>query len=131
MMTHMWNFFILANCLVKHTGYGNAAGLLLAHGLLAGGVSVKKEEYSSDSETSDTEEYNESKKQYVKRILFSSSIKWILSYSIDPVTGGPVKEPSTSLDEMTDEEKEREAEKLEGLLRKLDELVYSMYYMRV
>ena len=54
-----------ANRLVKHTGYGNAAGLLLAHGLLAGGKDAGQENYSSDSETSDTEEYQESKKQYV------------------------------------------------------------------
>ena len=51
-----------ANRLVKHTGYGNAAGLLLAHGLLAGGEDSGQENYSSDSETSDTEEYQKSKK---------------------------------------------------------------------
>ena len=39
------------------------------------------------------------------------------------MTGGPIKQQPSSLDEMTDEEREREAEKLEGLLRKLDELV--------
>ena len=50
---------------MKHTGYGNAAGVLLAHGLLAGGVAADRGDYSSDSEMSDTEEYNESKKQYV------------------------------------------------------------------
>ena len=55
-----------ADRLVKHTGYGNAAGLLLAHGLLAGGVDSGQENYSSDSEASDTEEYEQSKKQYVK-----------------------------------------------------------------
>ena len=58
--------FTSANRLVKHTGYGNAAGLLLAHGLLAGGVSSGQDDYSSESESSDTEEYEESKKQYVK-----------------------------------------------------------------
>ena len=57
-----------ANRLVKHTGYGNAAGLLLAHGLLAGGVAVEKGDYSSDSETSDTEEYEEMKKRYVNNL---------------------------------------------------------------
>ena len=60
-----------ANRLVKHTGYGNAAGLLLAHGLLAGGKDAGQENYSSDSETSDTEEYQKSKKQYVKIIIIS------------------------------------------------------------
>ena len=47
----------------------------------------------------------------------------IYIYSIDPVTGGPAKGQSSSLDEMTEDEKEREAEKLEGLLRKLNKLV--------
>ena len=50
---------------MKHTGYGNAAGLLLAHGLLAGGEDSGQENYSSDSETSDTEEYRKSKTKYV------------------------------------------------------------------
>ena len=58
------NLTLLANRLVKHTGYGNAAGLLLAHGLLAGGAEAGQDNYS-DSDTSDTEEYEESKKQYV------------------------------------------------------------------
>lgn len=39
------------------------------------------------------------------------------------MTGGPAKGQSSSLDEMTEDEKEREAEKLEGLLRKLNKLV--------
>ena len=39
------------------------------------------------------------------------------------MTGGPIKQQTSSLDEITDEEREREAEKLEELLRKLDELV--------
>ena len=42
------------------------------------------------------------------------------------MTGGPIKQQPSSLDEMTDEERGREAEKLEGLLRKLDELVCKM-----
>ena len=45
--------------LIKYTGYGNAAGLLFAHGLLSGGRSEGEGDYSSDSETSDTEEYIE------------------------------------------------------------------------
>ena len=65
-MILLHSFYILsANRLVKHTGYGNAAGLLLARGLLAGGVAPGSESYSSDSETSDTEEYEENKSQYV------------------------------------------------------------------
>ena len=40
--------------LVKHTGYGNAAGLLARRGLMCGGRGAGN--YSSDEE-SDTEEY--------------------------------------------------------------------------
>ena len=50
---------------MKHTGYGNAAGLLLARGLLAGGAAADRGDYSSDSEKSDTEEYKDSMKRYV------------------------------------------------------------------
>ncbi|GCC39987.1 hypothetical protein chiPu_0023451, partial [Chiloscyllium punctatum] len=42
------------DCLLKYTGYGNAAGLLAAHGLLAGGRGDGQ--YSEDEDT-DTEEY--------------------------------------------------------------------------
>ena len=45
-----------ASRLIKHTGYGNAAGLLMARGLLGGGRSEGEGEYSSNSETSDTED---------------------------------------------------------------------------
>ena len=40
---------------VKHTGYGNAAGLLAQRGLMCGGRGA---EYSSESEDSETEEYS-------------------------------------------------------------------------
>ena len=41
--------------------------------------------------------------------------------SVDPVTGGPSQKGAESaLDHMTEEEKEAEAEKLHGLLEKLD-----------
>lgn len=43
---------------VKYTGYGNAAGLLAARGLMAGGWT--EGEYSEDEDT-DTEEYKEAK----------------------------------------------------------------------
>jgi len=93
-----------ASRLVKHTGYGNAAGLLLSRGLLGGGKSEGEDEYSTDSDTSDTEEYEHSEPH------------------IDPVTGGPSKEGVGSpLDHMTEEEKEAEAEKLHELLEKLDQ----------
>lgn len=41
--------------LIKYTGYGNAAGLLANRGLMLGGSG--RDEYSSESEDSDTEEY--------------------------------------------------------------------------
>ena len=43
---------------MKHTGYGNAAGLLAARGLLGGKNDRKSMEYSSDDDDSDTEEYS-------------------------------------------------------------------------
>ena len=45
------------------------------------------------------------------------------TYSIDPVTAGPIKDDPSTLEDMSAEEKEREAEKLEGLLKKLDKSV--------
>ena len=44
--------------LVKYTGYGSAAGLLLSRGLLAGG---RGETQYSEDEDSDTDEYKEAK----------------------------------------------------------------------
>lgn len=44
--------------LLKYTGYGNAAGLLMARGLLAGG---RGETQYSDDEDSDTDEYKSAK----------------------------------------------------------------------
>lgn len=44
---------------IKHVGYGNAAGLLMARGLLGGGAFPNVDSYSPD-EDSDTEEYKES-----------------------------------------------------------------------
>ena len=57
---------LLASRLIKYTGYGNAAGLLMTHGLLAGGVSEVDSIYSSD-EDSDTDEYTESQAKYVDK----------------------------------------------------------------
>ncbi|XP_065912094.1 synembryn-A-like [Dysidea avara] len=88
------------NRLVKHTGYGNAAGLLMSRGML-GGRTQPQEFVYSDDEDSDTEEY--------------------LQSCIDPVTGGPAKTPEPSpLDSMTEEAKEVEAEKLMGLIDQLN-----------
>lgn len=47
--------------MIKYTGYGNAAGLFAKHGLLGGRNSEDAAAYSSDSEDSDTEEYQEHK----------------------------------------------------------------------
>ena len=44
---------------VKYTGYGNAAGLLASHGLMGGKKHISSEQYSSDDEDSDTEEYEQ------------------------------------------------------------------------
>ena len=43
--------------LVKHTGYGNAAGLFAARGLLGGRKENTTIDYSSDDDDSETEEY--------------------------------------------------------------------------
>jgi len=51
--------FVPANRLVKHTGYGNAAGLLMSRGMLGGKPQSQELVYSED-EDSDTEEYLQS-----------------------------------------------------------------------
>ncbi|XP_075870839.1 chaperone Ric-8B isoform X2 [Nelusetta ayraudi] len=84
--------------LLKYTGYGNAAGLLVARGLLAGG---RGETQYSDDEDSDTEEYKSAKP------------------FINPITGH-VEEPMPNpMEEMTEEQKEYEAEKLVTMFDKL------------
>ncbi|XP_056137297.1 synembryn-B isoform X2 [Lampris incognitus] len=84
--------------LLKYTGYGNAAGLLEARGLLAGG---RGETQYSDDEDSDTEEYKSAKP------------------FINPITGH-VEEPMPNpMEEMTEEQKEYEAQKLVNMFDKL------------
>uniref|UniRef100_A0A8C7ZFK7 Synembryn n=1 Tax=Oryzias sinensis TaxID=183150 RepID=A0A8C7ZFK7_9TELE len=84
--------------LLKYTGYGNAAGLLAARGLLAGG---RGDTQYSDDEDSDTEEYK--------------SVKPF----INPITGH-IEEPMPNpIEEMTEEQKEYEAEKLANMFVKL------------
>ncbi|XP_028440993.1 chaperone Ric-8B isoform X2 [Perca flavescens] len=84
--------------LLKYTGYGNAAGLLVARGLLAGGRG--ETQYSQD-EDSDTEEYKSAKP------------------FINPITGH-VEEPMPNpIEEMTEEQKEYEAQKLVNMFDKL------------
>ncbi|KAM5222770.1 chaperone Ric-8A isoform 1-T1 [Hipposideros larvatus] len=83
---------------VKYTGYGNAAGLLAARGLMAGGRPPGQ--YSEDEDT-DTDEYKEAKA------------------SINPVTGRVEEKPPNPMAGMTDEQKEHEAMRLVNMLDKL------------
>lgn len=54
--------------LLKYTGYGNAAGLLAARGLLAGG---RGDNWYSEDEDTDTEEYKNAKPKYSIKFLFT------------------------------------------------------------
>ncbi|XP_039209142.1 synembryn-A isoform X2 [Crotalus tigris] len=83
---------------VKYTGYGNAAGLLAARGLMAGGQT--EGEYSEDEDT-DTEEYKEAKP------------------NINPITGRVEEKLPNPMEGMTDEQKELEAMKLVNMFDKL------------
>jgi len=85
--------------LIKHTGYGNAAGLLARRGLMAGGRG-KEAEYS-DEEESDTEEYKENR------------------HKVNPVTGCEEKPGPSPLDGMSEEQKEYEAMQLVNLMDKM------------
>ncbi|XP_052873240.1 synembryn-like [Anopheles cruzii] len=87
--------------MIKYTGYGNAAGLFANRGLL-GGRSVKvSEQYSSDSEDSDTEEYKQ------------------LQHGINPVIGCYEPAKPNPLEGMSEEQKEYEAMELVKLMDKL------------
>lgn len=83
---------------IKYTGYGNAAGLLAARGLMAGGQ--PEGQYSEDEDT-DTDEYKEAKA------------------SINPVTGRVEEKPPNPMEGMTEEQKEHEAMKLVNMFDKL------------
>ncbi|XP_035520085.1 synembryn-A isoform X2 [Morone saxatilis] len=88
---------------VKHTGYGNAAGLLATRGLLGGQgakASSSDSQYSSDSD-SDTDEYRQVKDR------------------INLVTGRVEAEQPDPMEGMTEEEKEEEAKRLIMLFNKL------------
>nr|XP_061805899.1 synembryn-A-like [Nerophis lumbriciformis] len=89
---------------VKYTGYGNAAGLLAARGLLNGrrhsGDFQHTTQYSSDSD-SDTEEYREAKAR------------------INLVTGRVEAEQPDPMEGMTEEEKEEEACRLISMINRL------------
>ncbi|KAK3552339.1 hypothetical protein QTP86_010436 [Hemibagrus guttatus] len=97
---------------VKYTGYGNAAGLLAARGLLSGRSSAHQCQYSSDSD-SDTEEYRQARDR------------------INLVTGR-VEEPQPDpMEGMSEEEKEAEAVRLVAMFNRLsrDRIIQPMSVM--
>ncbi|XP_037306537.1 synembryn-A [Pungitius pungitius] len=83
---------------VKYTGYGNAAGLLAARGLLRGG---RDSGIYSEDEESDTEEYTKVKAH------------------INPITGVVQEEQPNPMEGMTEEQKEYEAMKLVHMFDRL------------
>ncbi|XP_018621203.1 chaperone Ric-8A isoform X2 [Scleropages formosus] len=83
---------------IKYTGYGNAAGLLAARGLMRGG---RDPGHYSEDEDSDTEEYRQAKAK------------------INPVTGRVEDEQPNPMEGMTEEQKEVEAMKLVNMFDKL------------
>ncbi|XP_074534726.1 chaperone Ric-8A [Halichoeres trimaculatus] len=83
---------------IKYTGYGNAAGLLAARGLLRGG---RDSGVYSEDEDSETEEYREAKAH------------------INPITGVVEEEQPNPMEGMTEEQKEYEAMKLVNMFDKL------------
>ncbi|XP_058791759.1 synembryn [Phymastichus coffea] len=85
--------------MIKYTGYGNAAGMFANKGLL--GPDHAKVDYSSESEDSDTEEYEQYKDH------------------INPVIGCYEKPKSNPFEGMTEEQKEYEAMKLVSLVDQL------------
>ncbi|GAA6221212.1 synembryn-A isoform X2 [Lates japonicus] len=83
---------------IKYTGYGNAAGLLAARGLLRGG---RDSGIYSEDEDSETEEYREAKAH------------------INPITGVVEEDQPNPMEGMTEEQKEYEAMKLVNMFDKL------------
>ncbi|XP_055078509.1 synembryn-A isoform X2 [Periophthalmus magnuspinnatus] len=83
---------------IKYTGYGNAAGLLAARGLLRGG---RDSGIYSEDEDSETEEYKEFKAR------------------INPITGVVEEDRPDPMEGMTEEQKEYEAMKLVQMFDKL------------
>ncbi|XP_065094461.1 synembryn-like [Ochlerotatus camptorhynchus] len=86
--------------MIKYTGCGNAAGLFANRGLL-GGRQGNTEQYSSDSEDSDTEEYKQ------------------IQHAINPVLGCYEPPKPNPLEGMSEEQKEYEAMQLVALMDKL------------
>lgn len=85
--------------MIKYTGYGNAAGMFAKKGLL--GATRSPAHFSSESEDSDTEEYEK------------------LKELINPVTGCVEAPKPNPLDGMTEEQKEYAAMQLVDLVDKL------------
>ncbi|XP_033997090.1 synembryn-A [Trematomus bernacchii] len=83
---------------IKYTGYGNAAGLLAARGLLRG---ARDSGIYSEDEESETEEYKEAKAH------------------INPVTGVVEENQPDPMEGMTEEQKEIEAMKLVSMFDRL------------
>ncbi|XP_075154296.1 ric8 guanine nucleotide exchange factor A [Haematobia irritans] len=87
--------------LIKYFGYGNMAGLFANAGLMSS-RKVENMEFSSDSDNSDTEEYNQ------------------MEHAINPVVGCYMPPAPNPLEGMTEEQKEYEAERLATLVDQLD-----------
>jgi len=87
--------------LVKHTGYGNAAGLLARKGLMGGAKSKKSVNYSSSDSDSDNEEYASN------------------AHKVNPITGCAEEPRLNPFEGMSEEQKEYEAVKLANLIDKL------------
>jgi len=88
--------------MVKHTGYGNAAGLLARKGLMGGGISRDQTgNFSSTDSDSDTEEYTSNR------------------HKVNPITGYVEPPRPKPFEGMSEEQKEYEAVKLANLIDKL------------
>ncbi|KAJ8343251.1 hypothetical protein SKAU_G00305800 [Synaphobranchus kaupii] len=106
---------------IKYTGYGNAAGLLAARGLMRGGRDPGL--YSEDDD-SDTEEYREAKPHRgypvaIKHRGDGLTVCPCVPLSINPVTGRVEDEQANPMEGMTEEQKEYEAMKLVNMFDKL------------
>ncbi|GIY83221.1 hypothetical protein CDAR_367022 [Caerostris darwini] len=86
--------------LIKYTGYGNAAGLLANRGLLHGG-NGRTDNYSSESEDTDTEEFLQHRD------------------NINPMVGCYQEPQPSPFEGLTEEQKEFEAMQLVNMLEKL------------
>ncbi|XP_030763868.1 synembryn-A [Sitophilus oryzae] len=97
--------FVLCKCnvdrMIKYTGYGNAAGLFAQRGLLGGKKDEDEENFSSDNEDSETEEYAGQK------------------HLINPVLGCLDQPHPDPMEGMSEEQKEYEAMKLVQLMNNL------------